>query len=316
MTGALLNTNDPFFNLALEDYLLHKGEEESCFIYTNNPSVMVGRHQVIYLETNVFEAYNLDIPVIRRISGGGTVYHDRGNLNFSFIRNSEAGMQVDFAFYTKPIIEFLNQYGIPAVFSGKSDITVEGFKISGNAEHVYRERVLHHGTLLFNTSLETMKRLIRERSVFYNTKAVESNRSNVINLKGKIKGIESIDKLAEKLFEFMVDYFKITGTFELTGEAIAEITSLSDSKYRTWEWNYGLSPAYEFNSSFEWDGIPHSVNMYVRDGIIWKCNIEGSNEMSVAGKELIGCRHMYEDIKKILCGKFANIDNSIIIRFF
>ncbi|HOK75054.1 MAG TPA: lipoate--protein ligase [Bacteroidales bacterium] len=316
MSGTVLETYDPFFNLAVEDYLLHNSNKEYCLIYINDPSVVVGRHQVIYRETNYFTAEKLNIPVIRRISGGGTVYHDRGNLNYSFIINSAKGMQVDFVRHTRPVIEFLNINGIPAVLSGKSDITVNGFKVSGNAEHVFRERVLHHGTLLFDASLETMNSLLRGDAVGYSTKAIGSNRMQVMNLKGRIINIETTEELAIKFFEFMKEYFQGIEEFVLTTDEIKEISRLAESKYRSWEWNQGFSPAYSFRDYFEAYESPHVVNMFVKDGIIWKCTIEGSDIMAAVAKSLIGCRHMYDDIRNMFKAQGVMINDSEILKFF
>src|SRR5665811_892222 len=129
-----LETTDPFFNLAVEETLLKSTEEEYFILYVDNPSVIIGKHQTGYREINAKFVNENNIPVIRRITGGGTVFHDNGNLNFSFIRRSESGKQVDFRKYTQPVIDFLKSIGVDARFEGKNDLKVEGYKISGNAE--------------------------------------------------------------------------------------------------------------------------------------------------------------------------------------
>jgi lipoate-protein ligase A len=248
----------------------------------------------------------LNIPVLRRISGGGAVYHDKGNLNFAFIRQSEQGKQVDFEYYTRPVIGFLNSLGIEAVFGGKNDISVGGLKVSGNAEHVFRERVLHHGTLLFDASLEVMRNVLKPANGNYSTRGVESNRTSVANLRG-MKGVpETIGILAS----MMNDYFQSTipdlHPFNLTETEKAAIKSLALTKYCSWEWNWGYGPPYTFTSAFTVSGKNCSCRFYVKDGIIWESDIEGSAEMAAAGKKLIGCRHMFEDISKIF--ETENID--------
>ncbi len=178
-----LKTHDPYFNLALEEVFLKCRDSEYLILGINDPSVVIGKHQVAHREVNTKFITRNNIPVIRRISGGGTVFHDGGNLNFTFIRESEEGKQVDFKKYTWPVIHFLNSLGINANLEGKSDIKVDGLKISGNAEHVYRNRVLHHGTLLFSSSINSLRNSIREDKSCYVTRAVNSNPSSVINLK-------------------------------------------------------------------------------------------------------------------------------------
>ena len=185
-----LETHDPFFNLALEEVLLKSRQEDYLILYINDPSVIIGKHQAAHREVNTKFITENKIPVIRRISGGGTVFHDRGNLNFTFIRQSEEGKQIDFRKYTKPVIDFLVSLGIDARFEGKNDIKVDGLKISGNAEHVYRNRVLHHGTLLFSSSIHMLKNSIRSDKSCYTTRAVDSNPASVMNLNEKIDKIQ------------------------------------------------------------------------------------------------------------------------------
>ena len=146
-----LESTDPYFNLAVDEYLLKNRKEDFLILGINDTSVIIGKHQVAHRESATKFVTQNNIPVIRRISGGGTVYHDNGNLNFSFILKSEQGKQVDFRKYTLPVISFLASLGVDAKFEGKNDLKVNGLKISGNAEHVYHDRVLHHGTLLFNS---------------------------------------------------------------------------------------------------------------------------------------------------------------------
>ncbi|NMC40835.1 MAG: hypothetical protein GYA43_06645, partial [Bacteroidales bacterium] len=264
----------------------------------------------------IFEAEHLNIPVIRRISGGGTVYHDHGNVNFTFIRNTDEGRQVDFELHTKPVIGFLNSIGISARLTGKSNITVEGLKISGNAEHVFRDRVLHHGTLLFRSSVETMKRLLRDETLTYTTGAVASNRAAVVNICDLTDRFDSPDAFSTALLEYVAGNIngleimnKDTGWHEA-----AEL--LAGSRYRTWEWNYGYTPPYNFRSTFPALGCHNILEMSVRDGIIWKCSITGTERLSSFAKTLIGCRHDYREIKEKLSGSDLTLPEETIKLFF
>ncbi|MBP8960174.1 MAG: lipoate--protein ligase [Bacteroidales bacterium] len=316
MSGAILETYNPFFNLAVEDFLLHNCKGDYFLVSVNDPSVIVGRHQIIFREVDVFTAGALNIPVIRRISGGGTVYHDRGNLNFTFIRNCEKERQVDFNQYIQPVIEFLNVEGVPSVMSGKSDITVNDHKVSGNAEYVFRDRILHHGTLMFDTSIEVMKQLIRPLTDTYTTKAVESKRSAVTNLKGRLKNINTIDELASEMMRFMKDYFNCIKNLSFTDVELSEIKSIAEKKYMSWDWNYGFTPSYTFTSDFEIDGNTGTVRMLVKDGIIWECNITGNEKLARTGKMLIGRRHLFDDIKKVFLSEGVMISDEALKRFF
>jgi lipoate-protein ligase A len=316
MLSIVLESNDPFFNLATEEYLLHSRKEDFIILSTNDPAVIIGKHQVAHREVNTRFVEENMIPVIRRISGGGTVYHDRGNLNFAFIRQSEPGKQVDFRLYLQPVINFLDSIGIEAIFEGKNDLTVKGLKISGNAEHVFRDRVLHHGTLLFNASIDNLRSSIRQKTENYSTRAVESNRSPVINLKDELRNIKDINSLITS----MLNYFSVTmdnvAQFSLSNEDISAIKFLSETKYRTWEWNWGYGPPYTFTNIITMNGKPHHCRLVVKDGIIWECDIEGSSELVATGKRLIGCRHMYPDLLKTIRAENIIIPEEDVYNFF
>jgi lipoate-protein ligase A len=310
----LLST-DPFFNLAVEEYLLKNSNEEYFLLYVDYPSVIIGKHQVAHREADTKFISENNIPVIRRISGGGTVFHDEGNLNFSFISQSTHGKQVDFRKYTLPVIEFLFTLGVAAVFEGKNDLKFNGLKISGNAEHVYRERVLHHGTLLFDTKIDTLRASIRKDQSCYSTRAVASNPSSVMNLKDKVEGINDFDDFRKKMVEFFANR---TGNISmgLSPQEISEAENLAETKFHKWEWNFAYGPEYHFSNKFEIKGIPHSCRLFVKDGIIQECEIEGSGEMSASGVKLISCRHMPEDLRKVFLKENILILPSEIFKFF
>lgn len=316
MYSIILDTKDPCVNLATEDYLLHNRNEDFIILSINDPSVIIGKHQCLHREVDTRFTSSENIPVLRRISGGGSVYHDHGNLNFAFIRQSEKGKQVDFRFYTQPVIDFLKSIGIDAVFEGKNDIRADGLKISGNAEHVYRERVLHHGTLLFDADLQKLRRSLRPVNDCYTTRAVESNRSSVTNLKKRLGNIGDISSFADSMILYLNSRETDIRSLILSEDEIRSIHELAGSKYRTWEWNYGYGPPYTFTNAFDSGNFSHRVSLYVKDGIIWKCDIEGSSEMAAAGKKLIGCRHMYEDLEKLFRTENIPVDKEEIWQFF
>lgn len=294
-----LRSTDPFFNLALEEILLKNRKEEFLILGVNDPSVVIGKHQVLHREVNTRFVTEKNIPVIRRISGGGTVFHDNGNLNFSFIIQSEAGKQVDFRKYTLPVISFLSSLGVEANLEGKNDLKVNGFKISGNAEHIHRNRVLHHGTLLFNTSLDLLRNSLRKNTGNYTSKAVESNPSPVINLKEKLNDIKDMIQLRSMMMSWFLNNIPDAEMYSLGEEESAEAEALADSKYRTWEWNYAYGPEYHFNNRFEIDRKQYSCNIFVKDGIIWECAIERDEKLSTVAKNLIGIKHMPADLLRV-----------------
>lgn len=307
MLCLTLQFTDPFFNLATEEYLLKNTREEYLILYIDKPSVIIGKHQVAHREADTEYITKNNIPVIRRISGGGAVYHDQGNLNFTFVINGKKGTQVDFRKYTLPVINFLSTLGVEAKFEGKNDLKVNGLKISGNAEHIYHERVLHHGTLLFDSQLDVLKKSLREDKSHYSTRAVSSNPSSVVNLKEVIPGIKDIYEFRQMMLEYFLNQSG-NKIYELTSESVNEINSLAETKFRTWEWNYAYGPEYHFNNSFEFAGKSHSCHLFVKDGIIRECEIRGSDELSEISIKLVGCKHITEELNRLFNG-VINIDN-------
>lgn len=289
-------SHDPYFNLAVEEYFLKEKKEEFLIISVNDPSVIIGKHQVAHRETDTEQVTRNQIPVIRRISGGGSVYHDHGNVNFAFILNSEPGRQVDFRKYTLPVIEFLKYFGVNAEFGDKNDIRADGFKISGNAEHVYRNRVLHHGTLLFDANLQMLRAVLRKDTHKYVTRAVRSNPSPVTNLKGKIRNIGSVAAFITAMMVWLSSYFRGDVIKSIEDEDAMRIYHLSADKYRRWDWNYGYGPQYEFSNDFILEWIPHSLTFEVKDGIIVKSKISGLQEMERISSKIEGLAHMPDEL--------------------
>jgi len=311
-----LETNDPYFNLALEELLLKSSNEEYFMLFVNSPSVIIGKHQSGHIEVNTKFVTKNQIPVIRRISGGGTVYHDLGNLNFSFIRESESGKQVDFRKYTQPVIDFLQQMGVDARFEGKNDLKIDGLKISGNSEHIHRNRVLHHGTILFNTQLDVLRNCIRTDKSRYSSRAVASNPSSVVNLIEKLSCFDDITRFKAAMMDFFLKSYPETYPYELSEIEILEAESVALSKYKTWEWNWAYGPEYSFSNTFEIVKTPHSCLLFVKDGLIMESTISGSQKMEKVSKKLVGCRHMVNDLSEVFIKENINLNQEEIFNFF
>jgi lipoate-protein ligase A len=311
-----LDTNDPFFNLAIEELLLKTSNEEYIILGVNSPSVIIGKHQSGHREVNTKFVTENKIPVIRRISGGGTVYHDTGNLNFSFICNSESGKQVDFRKYTLPVIDFLISMGVEARFEGKNDLKVDGFKISGNAEHIHGNRVLHHGTLLFNTSLDMLRNSIRKDTSCYTSRAVASNPASVTNLADKINCFNNLDEFRSEMMNFFLKYSPDNFPYLLNSVEISQAESIANTKYKSWEWNWAYGPEYTFINHFELKDTNYSCMLTIKDGIITDCSIEGSGPLRNFSGKLIGCRHMVSDLSDLLGAENKFLSGEEVYSFF
>ena len=247
MNGLLSTTNKPAFNLATEEYLLRHTTKDVFFLYTNTPSIIVGKHQNTLGEINYRFVNEKHIPVYRRLSGGGTVYHDGNNLNFCFIQTGKKGELVNFERYSEPIILALKELGVNAAFGKRHDILIEGKKVSGNASHVYKSRVMHHGTLLYNTDLSILNKALKTNPLLIKDKAVKSVRSEVTNIADHLNEKLPFEKFVQYIFDCLIKHYKHCGSIQLTSEESDRIKALSEEKYNTREWNYGYSPNYELN---------------------------------------------------------------------
>jgi lipoate-protein ligase A len=316
MFCIILDSHDPFFNLAIEEFLLKNREEDYFILGINKPSLIIGKHQSAHREVNTKFITENNIPVIRRISGGGTVYHDTGNLNFTFIKQSEPGKQVDFLKYTQPIIDFLFSVGVEAKFGGKNDLKVNGLKISGNAEHVYRTRVLHHGTLLFSASLDLLKNSLRKDTSCYSSRAVVSNPSPVTNLNEITSTFSDIYEFRSGLMEYYLLNFHGADKYKLSERDLEDAETLAVSKYRTWEWNWAYGPEYQFNNKFKYKGEQIYCRLYIKDGIIRECILSGSSDLEALAGKLIGHRHMVQEMLIAFRNENIFFDDNEIYNFF
>jgi lipoate-protein ligase A len=314
MKCLTLQSHDPCFNLAVEEHLLKNRSDEYLILGINAASVIIGKHQSAHRETNTKFVTENNLPVLRRISGGGAVFHDMGNLNFTFVKQCEPGKQVEFRKYTQPVIDFLSSQGVDARFEGKNDLKVNGLKISGNAEHVHRNRVLHHGTLLYSASLEVMKNSLRKDTSCYLTRAVNSNPSSVSNLSGFLPAEMDIFKFRESMMNYFIEVIPDAERFDLSGEDTIETKLLAGSKYSSWEWNYAYGPEYQVIKQFDYQEINVLCRMTVKEGIIRECILEGHPVLEEIAVKLIGCLHMVYDIKDVFSKE--NITDLDIYNFF
>jgi len=309
-------TTDTCFNLAADEYFLKNSRQDYLILSINQVSAVIGKHQVAHMETNTEFVHKNNIPVYRRISGGGTVFHDTGNMNYSLILNSEPGHQVDFFKYTLPVMNFLISMGVNAKFEGKNDIRTDGVKISGNAEHIYRNRVLHHGTLLFDANLQMLRGSIRKDIGRYETRAVRSNPSPVGNIREYCPQVGNTCEFRSKMLQWILDNYPGAEITVVSSTEAEQINDLADSKYRTWDWNYGYGPEYRFASTFIYKGMASSCSLFVKEGLIRECEMKGPPELQAAAGFLCGCRHMVNDISELFANRNLQIREFDIFNLF
>ena len=258
----------PYFNMALEEYIIGNPHftEDYFFFYVHAPSIIVGRFQNTIEEINADYVRDHHIYVARRITGGGAVYHDAGNLNFSFIVSAE-GHGGGFETYTRPVIAAIRALGAEAELSGRNDILVDGKKISGNAQCVRGGKLLQHGTILFNSKLDNLVRALSVNDLKIISKGIKSVRSRVTNLKEHLPEGVTIDILRERILAEIAAEYGME-TYNLTDEDIAAISLLAAQKFATRGWNYGRSPAYSFCNKKKYGYGLVEARLDIRQGII------------------------------------------------
>ncbi|MFY0671905.1 MAG: lipoate--protein ligase [Bacteroidia bacterium] len=304
-------STSPYFNLALEEYFFKQLKEDSIILWRSKNAIVVGKHQNTLAEINMPYAQSQNIEIARRLSGGGTVYHDLGNLNFTFIQTGEKDKLVDFTRFLNPIIKALADLGVEAIQGKRNELLVDGKKISGNAEHTFKNRVLHHGTLLFNTQLDVLIKSLRINPLKYQDKAIKSVQSRVVNL-NKYLDIE-FDQFRTSVSESLKNQFAIENDYELNQAQIEEIKNLEKEKYLTWEWNFGYSPTYGLSKSLSINDKEFIIKIFVKKGIISEISLEGAqkSDLVAALKKLEGQLHKPDVVKP-----FANALGVDVMEFF
>jgi len=270
------HNTDPYFNLATEEYVLKEIADDSFMLWRNAPSIIVGKHQNTLAEINANYVKQNNLPVVRRLSGGGAVFHDLGNLNFTFIQTGQSGMLVDFRKFTQPILDVLLKLGIDARFEGRNDLTIKGKKFSGNAEHIWKNRVLHHGTLLFSSTMADLGQALNVDPLKFRDKAVKSVHSRVTNISEHLR--ESIDvmQFAGLIHEHIISMYPDAKAYDLTDEDHRKITELVRLKYSSWDWNFGYSPNYNFKKILRTDKSGTiEFDLDVKNGTIRQIKIFG-----------------------------------------
>lgn len=299
---------DPQINLALEEYVLNNFGEKDTFLlfYINKPSIIIGRNQNTVEEINTDFVDKNNIKVVRRLSGGGAVYHDEGNLNFSFITKDDGDSFHNFAKFTKPVVEALNKIGVPAELVGRNDLLVKGRKISGNAQFSTKGRMFSHGTLMLDSEIENVVKALNVKKEKIESKGIKSIRSRVANISEFLNGKISMKQFKELLLRYIfnVEDVKDVPRYELTKEDWDKVYEISKNRYQKWEWNYGKSPAFNVKASHKFDSGLLDVRLDVKKGIIENCKIYGDffglGDVKDIEEKLIGVRHERTAIEQAL----------------
>jgi len=291
------NNTDPYYNLALEQYVFDKLDRSHSYflLWQNHDTIVIGKNQNTIEEINAAYVKEHGITVARRLSGGGAVYHDLGNLCFTFIADDNKTKPFDFALFCKPIAQALNTMDVPVEISGRNDMTIVGKKFSGNAQYMKEGRIMHHGTILFDSNLQMADKALQVSKDKIESKGIKSVKSRITNIKPYLKDDISVATFWDRLKDYMYRENDMR-PYTLTDKDDQAIRLLRDTVYSQWDWNYGVSPAYATQKSQRIEGCG-KLEIYInvsKHGIIediaFYGDYFGNGDSTQLTAKLKGCR--------------------------
>ncbi|MCJ7987617.1 lipoate--protein ligase [Priestia sp. OVL9] len=297
---------DPRINLAIEEYALkHLDINETYLLfYINEPSIIIGKNQNTIEEINTKYVEDQQIHVVRRLSGGGAVYHDKGNLNFSFITKDDGNSFHNFKKFTEPVVEALKKLGVNAELSGRNDLMAEGRKISGNAQFSTKGRMFSHGTLLFDSEIENVVSALKVKKDKIESKGIKSIRNRVANISEFLEQKVTVEEFREMVLRYIFDGEENITEYKLTEKDWETIHQISKERYQSWDWNYGKSPKFNLQHSHRFPVGQIDVRLEVNKGKIDACTIYGDffgvGDVQEVQEKLTGVRYEKASIEQAL----------------
>lgn len=300
---------DPRINLAIEEYLLKTMDVEKdpfLLFYINEPSIIIGKNQNTAEEINTDYVDSNGIHVVRRLSGGGAVYHDLGNLNYSFITVDDGNSFRNFRKFTEPVVKALQSLGVNAELSGRNDLMAEGRKVSGNAQFSTRGRMFSHGTLMFDTEVDAVVSALKVSKEKIESKGIKSIRSRVANISEFLKEPMTVTEFRNAILHSIFEGEENVRYYELTDEDWKKIHELSKERYGNWDWNYGKSPKFNIKHSHRFPVGGIDVRLQVEKGIVQDAHIYGDffgvGDVSEIEQAITGTKYERASLDKAIAG--------------
>lgn len=299
------NITDPTLNLALEEYAVSQLDPNETYLlfYVNEPSIIIGKNQNTVEEVNQAYVKENNIHVVRRLSGGGAVYHDLGNLNFSFITTDDGHSFHNFKKFTEPVVKALQSMGIDAELSGRNDIQVGPKKISGNAQYKTKGRMFSHGTLLLDSNLEDVVKALNVKEDKIVSKGIKSIRSRVANINEFLDTPLSMKQFKKELLRFIFQGEENISYYEFTEEDKKAVHDIAEKRYRNWDWNYGHSPKFNMKHAHRFPIGKIEIQLQIERGYIKNAKIYGDffgvKNVEEIEKALRKIRYTEEDVRAV-----------------
>lgn len=296
------NSNDPSYNIALEAYAFKEltAIDEIFILWINEPAIIIGKHQNAIQEINKEYTDAHGIHVNRRLSGGGAVYHDLNNLNYTIISNKSEEGAFDFKTFSKPVIDTLATLGVEANFTGRNDLEIDGKKICGNAQAYAKGRMMHHGCLLFDVDMSVLGDALKVSKDKIESKGVKSVRARVTNINNELSKKMTVLEFKDAILEQMKKEYPDMDEYVLTEEDLAAIQELRDTQFGTWEWNFGATPEYTVERSVRYPAGKITSYIKTEKSVIESIKIYGDffgiGDVSDIEELLVGTRYEYTDV--------------------
>lgn len=309
----IVNTsNNPAYNIALEAYAFKElqSEDELFILWINEPAIIIGKHQNAVQEINKEYTDANGIHVVRRLSGGGAVYHDLNNLNYTIISNKSEEGAFDFKTFSQPVIETLADLGVTAEFTGRNDLEIDGKKFCGNAQAYYKGRMMHHGCLLFDVDMTVLGNALKVSKDKIESKGVKSVRARVTNILNELPEKITVNEFADKILDKMKEHYPDMTEYVLSEDELAKIQKSYEEQFSTWDWTYGKAPEYTVERSVRYPAGKITSYIKTENSVIEGLKIYGDffgiGDVSDIEQLLIGTRYEYTDILE----KLQSIDTT------